>query len=113
MNTSTLSKEQLLSLREDQRQVISDYYHLVSNSASSIPDIDEVIRVWEIAETDPKISKWLEFIDFFFIPSPNDAPIFSNDSRSYLSEHILLLALQKHPQDTELNCLLDTLSSLS
>jgi hypothetical protein len=112
MNKSIVLKEQLFSLREDQKSVISDYYHLVSNSFSSPPDVDEVIRVWKIAEADPRIATWLEFIDFFFIPSPDDAPILSEDSRSYLSEHILLIALQKHPQDSEMNGILDTLSSL-
>jgi len=112
MKNSILLKEQIFSLGEDQRSVISNYYHLVSNSLSRPPDIDEVIRVWELAENDPRIATWLEFIDFFFIPSPDDAPIFSEDSRSYLSEHILLIALQKHPQDSEMNSILDTLSSL-
>jgi len=112
MNKSILLKEQIFSLREDQKSVISDYYRLVSNSFSSPPNIDEVIRMWGLAENDPRIATWLEFIDFFFIPSLDDVPIFSEDSRSHLSEHILLIALQKHPQDSEMNSILDTLSSL-
>jgi hypothetical protein len=112
MNNSTLSKEQLLSLNEDQKKVISNYYHLVSNSRSSPPPIEEVIRIWQLAEDDPKICMWLEFIDFFCIASPEDIPILSEDVRAYLSEHILILALQKHPQDSETGKILDTLSSL-
>jgi hypothetical protein len=113
MKNSTLLKEQLSNLNEDQKSVISDYYDLVTNSGASPPNVDEVIRVWEIAETDPRVATWLEFIDFFFIPSPEDAPILSNDSRSYLSENILLFALQKHPEDFEVNRILETLTSLS
>jgi hypothetical protein len=112
MNHSTLSKAQLLSLREDQQIVIFDYYRLVSNSISDPPHIDDVIQFWKIAEADPDIATWLEFIDFFFIPSPADAPILSEDSRSHLSEYILLLALQRHPEEANLNNLLDTPSSL-
>jgi len=111
MLKSTLTK-QLLSLREDQKDVISAYYHLVSNSLSKPPDIDEVIQIWERAETDPSICTWLEFIDFFFIPSSDDSTIPPEDYQAYLSEYILPLAFQKHPQDSAKNGILDTFSSL-
>jgi hypothetical protein len=111
MKKSTLSKEQFLNLSRKQQEVVLNYYDLVRDSQPPPPDIDEVIRIWEIAETDSKICAWLEFIDFFVI-SPVDNPIFSEDTRSYLSERILVSAIQNHPQDAEMNGMLDTFNSL-
>jgi hypothetical protein len=111
MNKSTLSKEQLSSLSQEQQQVISDYYHLVANALSTPPDADDVIRAWEIAGTDLEIRTWLECIDFFCMASDGNDQ-FNEDTRAYLSEYIVPIALQKHPQDSEMSKILETKSSL-
>jgi hypothetical protein len=117
MNTFTLLKGQLFHLPEEQQQVISEYYQFVRNSVDIPPDgvqpdVDKAIHFWEIADANPEVATWLEFIDFFFIPSPDKETLFNEDCRAYLSEHILLLALQKHPEAPKLDQLLDTWSTL-
>lgn len=101
MHNPTLSKEELLSLSVKQREVISSYYNLLINSPHTPPDIEEVCTLWEIAEADPQICKWLEFIDFFFIPSHDNDSLLSDDTRAFLSEYISVVHAQKHPDDFE------------
>lgn len=119
MHNPTLSKEELLSLSVKQREVISSYYNLLINSPHTPPDIEEVCTLWEIAEADPQICKWLEFIDFFFIPSSDNDSLLSDDTRAFLSEYISVLHFQKHFQehsddsDVEISNLLSSFRTLS
>lgn len=99
MNALTLDEQFLSSLEPSQKGWIRDYYRLIT-SPSPLDDrkSSRICEIWQHAENDETLLKWLEFIDYFYTDvDENDLP--DDASRAYLSEY-LLDEVGRHVEET-------------
>lgn len=85
---------QFIDLEPKQRGLLWEYYHLTTSalSTSEEEEFDRLARIWELAENDPVLSKWLSLIDFLYTDVPFAYETDDDDRRAYLSEYLELLA---------------------
>lgn len=88
---------QRLELSHDQKQLASRYYTLSMQLELSEQDTTFLIHVWEKAHLDAVLEKALSFVDGLKPPALETQTLISQnkDMRTYLSEHIVVLAESK------------------
>jgi hypothetical protein len=89
MSTQTLDEQFIGNLNSDQKGLIWEYYNLiVGDSVYSEQEADMLARIWELAEEDEFLCRWLELIDYFYTGVSEEDEILSDDERAYFSEHM-------------------------
>jgi len=76
--------------------LICEYYSLIT-AVDKPPneEAERIAQVWECAEDDPIICKWLEFIDYFYTDVSMNDEVLSDDKRAYISEYLDSILVNK------------------
>lgn len=86
-------QDQFTDLSSKRRGLLWEYYRLTTSALStSEEELDRLARIWESAEEDLVLSKWLSLIDLLYTNVPFSYEADDDDRRAYLSEYIGLLA---------------------
>jgi len=89
MSSRTLNEKFIGNLRTQQRDLIWEYYSLIrAVDKPPIEEAERIAQVWECAEDDPIICKWLELIDYFYTDVSMNDEVLSDDERAYISEYL-------------------------
>ncbi|MFK8181746.1 MAG: hypothetical protein AB8B99_00125 [Phormidesmis sp.] len=88
---------QRLELSDDQRQLAVKYHTVSMQPTLSEQDTTFLIHVWETAEDDVRLAEALSFVDGLMPYSLEGQALVSEnkDVRTYLSEHVVILAEEK------------------
>ncbi|NEZ54123.1 hypothetical protein [Adonisia turfae] len=89
-----------LNLSDDQKNVVQRYHQLATCSILTEKDVLELSGIWQQAEGDTQLTQALTLIDEFQVDSLQGEKLLSEDVnlRSFLSEHIPVLAEEKLKQ---------------
>jgi hypothetical protein len=89
MSSRTLNEQFIGNLRTQQRDLIWEYYSLiVAVDKPPNEEAEKIAQIWECAEDDQIICKWLELIDYFYTDVSMNDEALSDDERAYISEYL-------------------------
>lgn len=89
MKAHTLDEQFLSELLPEQKGIIWDYFRLITKNGELLDyEIDRISNIWELAEKDDQLLKWLEFIDYLYT-NVDEADLPSEEKRAYLSEYLV------------------------
>jgi hypothetical protein len=101
MNILELQGKFIENLSDEQKGLIQDYYFLTTRSiVSPQEEIEQLGHIWQKAESDEKLTQWLELIDYFYSSvEEEDREFDSEDRRSHVSEYLneLLVKSESKP----------------
>ena len=87
MKANTMDQQFLSKLRPEQKGVIWEYFRLITKSGDlQEPEVERISKIWELAEQDEQLFRWLEFIDYLFT-SVEESELPDEEKRAYLSEY--------------------------
>lgn len=95
MNNLTLDGQFLDELTNEQKGVLWNYFNILNTPIAIDDEVEQVTEIWEKAESDPTLCKWLELIDYFCTNVEELDEQLENDQRAYYSEHLPLLVRQQ------------------
>lgn len=84
------------NLSERQRTIVFEYYKLSSQEQLSHEDIYRLSAIWQMAESDLKLTQALSFVDAIYAAENSENSLANNQNlRAFLSEHISVIAEER------------------